>query len=236
MNKLLYIILISLFSLTVFSCSSDEAATTTATTDNTTTSSDTTTTTDNTTGVPGVSDPNTDAALGITGQTMTIGSIDYTTSMVSSCVGDGTTKAGVSVYFKTQFFVYDNKTLIKNTYFYSDSSCTNSIGGSYIMKDDFEQVNPYNDSVDNASVIAGSNVNVTGTVYDNSSNAIDNSTYFSMIYTCIGDGVPMQGGFIVYPKSTTELQMHGTGSCGSAPIQFRNEFGTLRMKMVYTPK
>ena len=41
------------------------------------------------TAVPGVSDPNTDASLGIAGQTMTIGSIDYTTSMVSSCVDSG---------------------------------------------------------------------------------------------------------------------------------------------------
>ena len=188
------------------------------------------------TSVPGVTDPNTDASLGITGQTMTIGSIDYSTSMVSSCVGDGTTKAGATVYSKTQFFVYDNKTLIKSTYSYSDSSCTTSIGGSYTAEDDYGIANPKHNSEDNASVIAGSSVNVTGTVYDNSSNAIDNSTYFSMIYTCIGDGVPMQGGFIVYPKSTTELQMHGTGSCGSAPIQFRNEFGTLRMNMVYTPK
>ena len=33
----------------------------------------------------GTTEPNTDAALVITGQTMTIGSIGYTTSMVSAC-------------------------------------------------------------------------------------------------------------------------------------------------------
>jgi hypothetical protein len=55
MNKVFYIILISLFSLTVFSCSNEDSKTasadnTTATTDNTTTTTDnTTTTTDNTT-------------------------------------------------------------------------------------------------------------------------------------------------------------------------------------------
>jgi len=50
MNKVLYIILISLFSLTIISCasSSDDGATTT-TDDTTTTTDDTTTTTDDTT-------------------------------------------------------------------------------------------------------------------------------------------------------------------------------------------
>jgi len=48
MNKVLYIILISLFSLSVISCAKqDDAATTT--TDDTTTSDDDTTTSDNTT-------------------------------------------------------------------------------------------------------------------------------------------------------------------------------------------
>ena len=189
-----------------------------------------------TTSVPGVSDPNTDAALGITGQKMTIGSIDYTTSMVSSCFGNGTTKAGASVYSKTQFFVYDNKTLIKSTYSYSDSSCTTSLGGSYTIEGDFVIANPKHEPEDNASVIAGSSVNVTGTVYDNSSNAIDNSTYFTMIHNCIADGNPGQGGFVVYPKSTTELQMHASESCFSATVQINNDYGNLRMNMVYTPK
>ena len=189
-----------------------------------------------TTAVPGVSDPNTDASLGIAGQTMTIGSIDYTTSMVSSCVDSGSkTKAGASVYIKNQIFLYDNKTFLKDIYHYSDSSCTTSLGVSWTHEEDFVIANPYSDPEDNASVIAGSSVNVTGTVYDNSSNAIDNSTYFTMIYNCIGDGNPGQGGFIVYPKSTTELQMHGTGSCSvPGPVQINNT--SLRMDMVYTPK
>ena len=39
----------------------------------------------------------------ITGETMTIGSIDYTSSLVSSCVDSGSkTKAGASVYIKNQ--------------------------------------------------------------------------------------------------------------------------------------
>jgi hypothetical protein len=190
------------------------------------------------TAVPGVSDPNTDASLGIAGQTMTIGSIDYTTSMVSSCVDSGSkTKAGASVYIKNQIFLYDNKTFLKDIYHYSDSSCTTSLGVSWTHEEDFVLANPYSDPEDNASVIAGSSVNVTGTVYDNSSNAIDNSTYFTMIYNCIGDGNPGQGGFIVYPKSATELQMHNSGSCNTnGPVQIDNTYGNLRMNMVYAPK
>ena len=190
------------------------------------------------TGVPGVSDPNDDETLGITGQTMTIGSIGYTTSMVSSCVDSGSkTKAGASTYSKNQFFLYDNKTLMNSSYFYSDSSCTTSIGSSWIMESDYVLANPYHNPKDNASVIAGSSVNVTGTVYDNSSNAIDNSTYFTMIYNCIGDGSPGQGGFIVYPKSTAELQMSSSTTCTTpSPVQISSSYGGLRMNMVYTPK
>ena len=50
MNKVLYIIIISLFSLTIISCSSDDDVATTSTTDTTTTDNDTTTTDNDTTG------------------------------------------------------------------------------------------------------------------------------------------------------------------------------------------
>ncbi len=50
MNKVLNIILISLFSLTIISCSSDDDVATTSTTDTTTTDNDTTTTDNDTTG------------------------------------------------------------------------------------------------------------------------------------------------------------------------------------------
>ena len=170
---------------------------------------------------------------------MTIGSIDYTSSLLSSCTSLGiTSTAGDTVYFKEQIFLYDNKTLLKDSYHYSDSSCTTTSGSSIITDDDdYTFSNPVSDPEDNASFIVGSSETVTGTVYDNSSNAIDNSTYFTMIYNCIGDGNPLQGGFIVYPKSTTELQMHGTGSCSvPGPVQIDNTYGALRMDMVYTPK
>ena len=50
----------------------------------------------------------------ITGETMTIGSIDYTSSLLSSCFdGEITSTAGDSVYGKEQIFLYDNKTTLR---------------------------------------------------------------------------------------------------------------------------
>ena len=64
----------------------------------------------------------------ITGETMTIGSIDYTSSLISSCIDMSTTStAGDSVYSKEQILLYDNKTYIVNQYFFSNSSCTTSL-------------------------------------------------------------------------------------------------------------
>ena len=50
----------------------------------------------------------------ITGETMTIGSIDYTSSLLSSCYDvEITSTAGDSVYGKEQIFLYDNKTTLR---------------------------------------------------------------------------------------------------------------------------
>ena len=63
--------------------------------------------------------------VAITGETMTIGSIDYTSSMLSLCMDEGIeSDAGDSVYSKQQLFLYDNKTYIEDVYWYSNSSCT----------------------------------------------------------------------------------------------------------------
>ena len=51
------------------------------------------------------------------------------------------------------------------------------------------------------------------------------------------DGSPGQGGFIVYPKSTTELQMSSSTTCDApGPVQIDKTYGALRMNMVFTPK
>ena len=154
----------------------------------------------------------------ITGGTMTIGSIDYTSSLISSCIDlDLTSTAGDSVYGKEQIFLYDNKTYFENLYFFSNSSCTTSLSSFDYSSETY--TNPLTTTFDNASFVSVSaSQNNTGKVYDNSSNELDNSTYVLLIYNstssrCGADEIEVKP---VYPKSTTELQMGGSKSCFSS--------------------
>ena len=151
----------------------------------------------------------------ITGETMTIGSIDYTSSLLSSCYdGEITSTAGDSVHIKEQIFLYDNKTYIENQYFFSNSSCTTSL--SSFVYSGTTYTSPLASSYDNASFVSVSaSQNNTGKVYDNSSNELDNSTYVLLIFNsassnCSGDLIGVKS---VYPKSTTELQMDTSTNC-----------------------
>ena len=151
----------------------------------------------------------------ITGETMTIGSIDYTSSLLSSCYDGGiTSDAGDSVHAKEQIFLYDNKTYIENQYFFSNSSCTTSL--SSFAFNGVTYTSPVANSYDNASFVSVSaSQNNTGKVYDNSSNELDNSTYVLLIFNsassnCSGDLIGVKS---VYPKSTTELQMDTSTNC-----------------------
>ena len=151
----------------------------------------------------------------ITGETMTIGSIDYTSSLLSSCYDGGiTSDAGDSVHAKEQIFLYDNKTYIENTYYFSNSSCTTSLSSFDYSGTTF--TSPLASSYDNASFVSVSaSQNNTGKVYDNSSNELDNSTYVLLIFNsassnCSGDLIGVKS---VYPKSTTELQMDTSTNC-----------------------
>ena len=151
----------------------------------------------------------------ITGETMTIGSIDYTSSLLSSCYdGQTTSTAGDSVHVKDQIFLYDNKTYIQNQYFFSNSSCTTSL--SSFAFNGVTYTSPLAQPYDNASFVSVSaSQNNTGKVYDNSSNELDNSTYVLLIFNsassnCSGDLIGVKS---VYPKSTTELQMGSSTNC-----------------------
>ena len=154
----------------------------------------------------------------ITGETMTIGSIDYTSSLLSSCYDGGVTStASDSVHIKEQIFLYDNKTYIENQYFFSNSSCTTSL--SSFVYSGTTYTSPLASSYDNASFVSVSaSQNNTGKVYDNSSNELDNSTYVLLIFnsTSSGCGADQIGVKPVYPKSTTELQMGASKSCFSS--------------------
>ena len=170
----------------------------------------------------------------ITGETMTIGSIDYTSSLLSSCYDGGiTSDAGDSVHAKEQIFLYDNKTYIENLYFFSNSSCTTSL--SSFAFNGVTYTSPVANPYDNASFVSVSaSQNNTGKVYDNSSNELDNSTYVLLIFNsassnCSGDLIGVKS---VYPKSTTELQMDTTTNCFSS--RTFNITDNRTMGMVYT--
>ncbi|SVC02101.1 uncharacterized protein METZ01_LOCUS254955 [marine metagenome] len=171
----------------------------------------------------------------ITGETMTIGSIDYTSSLLSSCSdGEITSDAGDSVYLKEQIFLYDNKTYIQNQYFFSNSSCTTSLSSFAFSGVTF--TSPLASSFDNASFVSVSaSQNNTGKVYDTSSNELDNSTYVLLIYNSTPsrceNKIEVKP---VYPKSTTELQMETSTYCFSSSTFNITDNST--MKRVYTPQ
>ena len=172
----------------------------------------------------------------ITGETMTIGSIDYTSSLLSSCYDGGiTSDAGDSVHAKEQIFLYDNKTYIENLYFFSNSSCTTSL--SSFAFNGVTYTSPVANSYDNASFVSVSaSQNNTGKVYDNSSNELDNSTYVLLIFNsasnnCSGDLIGVKS---VYPKSTTELQMGSSTNCFNS--RTFNITDNMTMNRVYTPQ
>ena len=172
----------------------------------------------------------------ITGETMTIGSIDYTSSLLSSCYdGEITSDAGDSVHAKEQIFLYDNKTYIENQYFFSNSSCTTSLSSFAFSGTTF--TSPLASSYDNASFVSVSaSQNNTGKVYDNSSNELDNSTYVLLIFNstssrCGADKIEVKS---VYPKSTTELQMDTRTLCSSS--RTFNITDNRTMGRVYTPQ
>ena len=172
----------------------------------------------------------------ITGETMTIGSIDYTSSLLSSCTDISlTSTAGDSVYGKEQIFLYDNKTYTENLYFFSNSSCTTSLSSFAYSGVTF--TSPLATSYDNASFVSVSaSQNNTGKVYDNSSNELDNSTYVLLIFNsassnCSGDLIGVKS---VYPKSTTELQMDTSTNCFNS--RTFNITDNRTMGRVYTPQ
>ena len=165
---------------------------------------------------------------------MTIGSIDYTSSLLSSCYDGGiTSDAGDSVHAKEQIFLYDNKTYIENLYFFSNSSCTTSLSSFAFSGVTF--TSPLASSFDNASFVSVSaSQNNTGKVYDNSSNELDNSTYVLLIFNttssvCSGYLIGVKS---VYPKSTTELQMDTSTNCFNSRTFDITDNRT--MGMVYT--
>ena len=154
----------------------------------------------------------------IIGETMTIGSIDYTSSLLSSWYDvEITSTAGDSVYAKEQIFLYDNKTYIENQYFFSNSSCTTSL--SSIAYSGVTFTSPLAGSYDNASFVSVSaSQNNTVKVYDNSSNELDNSTYVLLIFNSTSSqcGADQIGVKSVYQKKYYRI----TNGCSYILLRF----------------
>ena len=148
------------------------------------------------------------ASAAITGETMSIGSTDYTTSLMSNCMDAETTSdAGVTLYFKTQFWIYDNGTAIFNENYYSGSTCTTFVSSFVIDGKNFDS--PINISKANASTQYKSTKYVfnDATVKDYSGNTIDNSSYHLLLYDGTCEDGTGQGYRLIYPKSSTVIEM-----------------------------
>jgi hypothetical protein len=168
----------------------------------------------------------------ITGETMSVGSTDYTRSLMSNCKdAEWETDAGVKLYLKKQFWVYDNKSAVWNENHYSDSTCDTFV--SSFVSNSVTRSSPMATSWGNASIVYKDTTwNFTNsTVKDNSSNVLDNATYYVLLYngTC-GDNT--QGFHLIYPKSATEIQMT-SGSCTTATSSV-NFSAFFPMEEVYT--
>ena len=154
------------------------------------------------------------APTAITGTATTIAgtTYTYTKSMMSTCMDtEAKDDDGVALYYRTQFFLYDNKTMAYHDQVYNSSTCTTALS-SYTI-DSTTTATPTLLYFDNASYEQNSTDRVfTGTITDNSSNVLDSSTYHVLIYNQPNCGnrtpaVAGQGYMIDYLKSATEIQM-----------------------------
>ena len=153
------------------------------------------------------------ASAAITGETMSIGSTDYTTSLMSNCMdADWTTDAGVVLYMKKQFWIYDNGSVINHENYYSDSTCTTFV--SSIVSDGTTYTSPMDSTEANASTEYKSTTWVFDdvTVKDYSGTTIDNSSYYVLLFDATCDGKACQGYKLIYPKSTSVIEMNGKGT------------------------
>jgi hypothetical protein len=203
MKNILYIILVSGFSLTIISCAEKEESTTT----------DTTATTDTTV----ITSSGDSSSAVLTMASLTIGSQTYTNAFLSLKDGCQDTELtdnsnGDKIYYLTTIVYYDNKTLSQLAPFYKDSSCTNKYTETSLLTSDGTFVNPYpfNKIADNITVVQLSNYFDNGTampVFDNYSNAVDNGSMYGLIAN--SDNVSMAGPLLmagqIYPKSDNEV-------------------------------
>jgi len=143
---------------------------------------------------------------------LTIGSQTYSNAWKNHCrASAGTDISGELVYYSDVIEFFDNKSLIKWTLFFNDSSCTNAYSlGTSIVTDQWTLSNPYNTYTygDNITVVQLSNYYDNGTafpVYDNDSNAVDNGSMYGFVANSDGNYGPLKIAGFVYPKSDNEV-------------------------------
>ena len=204
MKKVLYIFLVSGFSLILISCAEKEESTTTDTA--AITSSDDT------------SDDTSDDSSGgvLTMASLTIGSQTYTNAFQTVADGCRDTELtdnsnGDKIYYLTTIVYYDNKSLANSALFYKDSSCTNKYTETSVVTNEGAFSNPFTfDATDNITVVQLSNYFDNGTampVFDNDSNAVDNGSMYGLIGNSdnVSRGGPLAMWGQIYPKSDNEV-------------------------------
>ena len=211
MKKVLYIILVLGFSLTIISCAEKEESTTTATA--AITSSDDTS---------DESSDNSSSAV-VTMASLTIGSQTYTNAFQTVADGCQDTEMtdnsnGDKIYHLTTMVYYDNKSLAYSAPFYKDSSCTNKYLETSVLTNE-EGTFPipfYHNTIgDNITVVQLSNYYDNGTaisVFDNSSNAVDNGSMYGLICNRDNSTSPFKMCMQIYPKSDSEVHFGGGGN------------------------
>ena len=210
MKKFLYIFLVSGFSLIIISCGEVEESTTTdtATTDTPSSTSE--------------NDSSDDASnLVVTMASLTIGSQTYSNAFTlvgKECKDIDVTDSSNSdkIYVLETIVYYDNKTLVDSAHFYKDSSCTNKYTDSSVITSIGTMVNPFpfNTIGDNITVVQLSNYLDNGTaltVFDNSSNAVDNGSMYGLICNRDNSTSPLKMCMQIYPKSDSEVHLNGSG-------------------------
>ena len=201
MKKVLKIILVSGFSLTIISCAEKEESTTTTDTAAITSSDDT-------------SDDSSSAV--VTMASLTIGSQTYTNAFQT--VADGCQDTELTdnsnsdkIYYLTTMVYYDNKSLAYSAPFYKDSSCTNKYIETSVVTNEGTFPNPFTfGAADNITVVQLSNYFDNGTampVFDNDSNAVDNGSMYGFIGNSdnVSRGGPLAMWGQIYPKSDNEV-------------------------------
>jgi len=163
------------------------------------------------------------ATTSYTTASLTIGSQTYSNPFQSAdvrCIDTDLTdnSTGDNIYYLDTIVYYDNKTLGQTAHFYKDSSCTNKYLETSVLTNEegtFPIPFPYNKIGDNITVVQLSNYYDNGTaisVFDNSSNAVDNGSMYGLICNRDNSTSPFKMCMQIYPKSDSEVHFGGGGN------------------------